>query len=152
MYVLYLELNDYARPSGEDSGDELVHHLEVVFSLQAGMSHADIVGIIDQSLVVGAHVQGDGQDSVGGDTTGSTVQGQLTDGDAHALGSEITQAQDTTSICNHNDMHVFVGPVVNHGVEHAAVSGAEVHTTGTAEARAELLANNSHSRRVDQRS
>ena len=73
-----------------------------------GEAAAWVEGCRGGRLVVGADVEGDGQDAVGRDAAARRVEGELADGDAHAVDAEVAQPQDARAVRHHDDVHVVL--------------------------------------------
>mmetsp|Transcript_43202 Transcript_43202/g.111983 ORF Transcript_43202/g.111983 Transcript_43202/m.111983 type:complete len:432 (-) Transcript_43202:694-1989(-) len=128
-----LKLHEDARPTVPHCVHELIHELKVRFALQALAVQPDVDGVLAQRLVVGAHVDADGQDAVWLEARGGHVHVQLADGDGHAAGAQVTEAEDPAAVGHHDGVHLLVRPVVDHGGHLAAVLGGEEHPAGPPE-------------------
>ncbi len=127
------------------------HHFVVLGAGEAGLARAEVVGVLDEGLVVGAHVEGDGHDAVRGDPAAGRVERQLADGDAHAVDAQVAQAEDSRAVGDDNHVDVVLRPVVDHGGEVPAVVAAEIHAARAAKLVPKLLADRADGRRVDER-
>mmetsp|Transcript_15168 Transcript_15168/g.32672 ORF Transcript_15168/g.32672 Transcript_15168/m.32672 type:complete len:242 (-) Transcript_15168:33-758(-) len=78
------------------------------------------------------------------------VQVQLADGDAHATGALVSEAEDAAAVGDDNDLGLLV-PVVQHLREPPALQGRQVQACEVAEDAAVLLARLSHRRCVQHR-
>ena len=79
------------------------------------------------------------------------VQGQLADGDAHAAGALVAEAQDALVVGDDDEAHVGVGRVAQQ-LRHAVdVIGRDPDAAGAPQDVAELLAGLAHGRGVDHR-
>lgn len=137
----YLELHDRFGPAIKYGGHELVHHVYICLAAHARVLQADLVRRLQQLLVVRAHVQSDREDSMGRDAARCAVQRKFADRNAHSVSAEIAQAEDATAICNHDDLHIILRPVVHHGLKQAAICGRKIHASGSTELRSKFLAN-----------
>ena len=61
-------------------------------------------------LAVGTEVEDDGQALVRLDAGQGRVEGQLADGDAHAVGAQVAQAQNALAVRHHDGAHVVLRP------------------------------------------
>mmetsp|Transcript_15186 Transcript_15186/g.33144 ORF Transcript_15186/g.33144 Transcript_15186/m.33144 type:complete len:425 (+) Transcript_15186:6-1280(+) len=87
-----LELDEHVRPAMAHRLEELVHQVVVRRPLQPRLLHAEVEFILQQRLVVGAHVQHDRHDAMGRDPSGRAVQAQLSDGYSHPVRAEVAEA------------------------------------------------------------
>jgi len=102
------------------------------------MLQAGIERIVEQSGIVRAHVEGDRQAERGVDAGADRVQGQLAYRDAHAVGSEVAQAEDAFTVGNHDDADIIKRPVAQQFCYPPLILGGDVNAAGTAEDMAEL--------------
>lgn len=58
-------------------------------------------------LIVGAHIQQDGEALLWADPSARRVQGQLAHGDAHAVAAQISQAQDALAVRHHHSLETI---------------------------------------------
>lgn len=72
-----LELDESVGPAVLHSLHELVHNIHVLLALQPALLDAQVVGTVQQILVVGADVDGYGQHTLGVHASRSHVQGEL---------------------------------------------------------------------------
>ncbi len=79
------------------------------------------------------------------------VERQLADRDAHAVRAEVAQAEDPLAVGDDDDRGVAVRPVAQDALDAAAVVGADEQAARPLEDVAELLAGETHRRRVDDR-
>ena len=115
------------------------------------MTPAHIEGVIEQLLVVGAHVQHHRQAVSGGDAAAGGVERQLADGDAHAADALVTEAQDPLAVGDHDHLDVLLGGVLQHVIDPVLVRIGDEEAAGTAVDVGELLARLAHGRGVDDR-
>ena len=95
--VVLLEVLPLQEGVGVDLGprfDERVDERVVGFAPQAGAGVAQVLGVAQQLLVVGAAVEGDRKGQARVDARPRGVEGELADGDAHAPGSLVAEAED----------------------------------------------------------
>ena len=115
------------------------------------MTPAHIEGVIEQLLVVGAHVQHHRQAVGGGDAAAGGVERQLADGDAHAADALVTEAQDPLAVGDHDHLDVLLGGVLQHVIDPVLVRIGDEEAAGTAVDVGELLTRLAHGRGVDDR-
>ena len=87
--------SDVPRPLVGEGSHELVEELLLLLCGDLGHAGAHVEGVIAQRLVVGAQIQAEGQRGVWVDAGAGRVQGQLADGNAHAVYAQVTKTQDT---------------------------------------------------------
>jgi len=102
-------------------------------------------------LVVGANVEGDGQALVWFNASQCGVQSHFSHGDAHSVGTEVTQAEDSLSVGDHNRPHVRLGPIAQQVVHVALVVDGDEEAARPPVHQAEFLARQPHGRRVHDR-
>eukprot|EP00964_Phaeocystis_antarctica_P142060 scaffold107255_cov54-Phaeocystis_antarctica.AAC.2 len=107
---------------------EFVHHLEVLLALEAGQRHAHVTVVLAQRLGRGWGCLLDrvptlllvptssitGSTRCGNDTrvrVGVRARRQLAYGDAHAVCTEVTQAEDAAAVGDDDDVDIVVLPV-----------------------------------------
>ena len=84
----------------------LVDEGVVEFSAHTRMPVAQVVGIVEQLLVVGAHIQVDGDDARGIYASGCRVDGELADGNVGAVHSPVPDAEDLFGVGDDQQVHV----------------------------------------------
>ena len=120
LAVLHQDAASVARPEvlevQERPGKHFTGHLQigidealVAFATHTGMAIAQVGEIVEQLLVVGAHVQIHGDHPVRVDTRGGRVDSQLANGDIGTVHAPVTDAQDLLCIRDHQQVHV-IGP------------------------------------------
>ena len=70
----------------------------VAFVADPGVPHAEVHVVVEQTEVVGAHVQDHRDNAVGVDARGGGVDGQLADGDLDAAHALVADAQDALGV------------------------------------------------------
>ena len=129
--------------------DELVHEVVVLPAAQARVTPAEVEVVVQQRLVVGAHVEADGQGPGGMDAGRGHVEGELAHGDAHAARALVAEAEDALVVGRHHEANVLEGRVAQ-GLEDAApLRRGDPEPAGAAEDPAELLAGAAHRGGVD---
>ena len=145
------ELQQDLGPAALDRLNEGIDELVVLLPGDARMTPAHIEGVIEQLLVVGAHVQHHRQAVSGGDAAAGGVERQLADGDAHAADALVTEAQDPLAVGDHDHLDVLLGGVLQHVIDPVLVRIGDEEAAGTAVDVGELLARLAHGRGVDDR-
>ena len=94
-------------------GDELFDEGEVRLAFDALARIAEVEHVVEQisSLLVPTSSV-TGRQCFGGMPAQARVERELADGDAHAVGAEIAQAEDALSVGDDDDADVLLGPVV----------------------------------------
>ena len=77
--------------------------------------------ILQKLFVVGADVEGHRKRTLRIDARAGRVKGELTDGDPHAVHTEVSQAQNTLAVGHDDDVNVMVGDVGDEFAHAAAV-------------------------------
>jgi len=88
---------------------------------------------------------------VGRHTGARRVERELPDRDAHAVRTEITEAEDTLAIGHHDHADIVRRPVGEHLADTAAIFGRNVQPATAPEDAPELLARLPHRRGVEHR-
>ena len=87
------------------------------------LAQADIIGVVQKLLVVGADVEHDRQAELRMHAGAGGIERELADRDAHAVGAEIAEAEDAFAI-GHDDQLGRIGPVAagfpRYGRDHCA--------------------------------
>ena len=144
-----LKLDDGSREDLLHSQDELFHQRVVGFAPLAIALEADVKRIVQQFLIVGAHVQRDGQALLGMDAGAGGVERQLAHGDAHAVGSLVAQPQNALAIGDDDDTHVVIMPVAQDVGHAATILQADEHSLRLLKNVAIFLARLADGRGVD---
>ena len=144
-----LELDQGLGPARVHRADEGVHHLVEGVAFEALAALPQVQRVLAQGRVAGAHVQQDRQGAIGIDAGAQHVERQLADGDAHAVGAQVPEAQDAAAVRDHDDVDLVLRPVVHHVLEIGHLRGAEIHAPGAAVDVTEVAAGLAHGRRVD---
>ena len=145
-----LELDQHAGESGARGGDELVDEFVVGRAGEPLLADADVIGVVEQSLVVGADVEHHRQAELGMNAGAGGVERQLADRNAHAVGAEIAEAEDALAVGD-DDQLGRVRPVAQQFGDAAAVVGADEQAARALENMAEPLAGEADRRGVDER-
>ena len=145
-----LELDHDAGEGFARRGDEFVDELVIGSTGQALLTHTDIVGVVQQGLVVGADIQHHRQAELRMDAGAGGIERQFADRDTHSIGAEVAEAQDTLTVGD-DDQPCRIGPVAQQFGDAAAVAGGNEQAARPLEDVAEPLAGEADRRRVDQR-
>lgn len=91
--------------------------------LRSDLGHpgAHVQRVLTESLVVGSQVEREGQSAVGVDASASSVEGQLADGNTHAVDTQVTKTENTGTVREDGDVDL-VWPVVEDPAEVAPVA------------------------------
>ena len=101
-----LELHQTPRLPRAHLGHELLDNLVVLPSAQPLPPQAFVHRVLQQGLVVGAHVDAHGQTLVRPNPRAHAVQQDLALGDAHAARAEVAQAQDPLAVRHDRNLQV----------------------------------------------
>ena len=101
--------------------DELVDERVIVVVVDASVAPTQILGVVQQFDVVGAHVEHDRKSASGIYAADESVERQLADRDAHAADALVAQAQYPLPVRHHDHVDIAVRPVANHLVKTVAV-------------------------------
>ncbi len=141
-----LELDHDAGEGLARRGDEFVDELVIGGTAQAPLAHADIVGVVQQRLVVGADIQHHRQAELRMDAGAGGIERQLADRNTHAVGAEVAEAEDALAVGD-DDEFGRVGPVAQKFGDAAAVAGCNEQAARPLEDVAEPLAGEADRRR-----
>ena len=110
-----------------------------------------VEGVVPQSLVGGAQVDGQGQGVLGPDAGAGRVEGEFADRNAHAVDAQVSETEDARAVGDDGDLDL-VGPVVEDVGDVAAIRIREVHALGMGVDVGPALARLADGRGVYQRS
>ena len=145
-----LELNPRVGERVLDRHHELFHQLEIGLALEASALDPEIEGVGEELLVVGPDVEGDRQTLMRWDAGAGGVERQFADRNGHAVGSQITQTQDSLAVGDHDHPHILVGPVVEELADRASVVRSDVEASRLTKDVGVLLARLAHRWGVDE--
>lgn len=100
--------------AGEDLAnrlDELLGQLVEFGLARRQLAGAEIVGVGAQVLVRGADIEQDGQEHIRRHGGAGGVELQLADRDAHAVRTDVAEAEDAAAGRDADEAHVLLGPV-----------------------------------------
>ena len=112
------------------SGDELGDEGIICRATETRLTKARVKDVVDDGGSVTAYIDLNRQALRRMDTRTSRVQGQLSNRDAHAVPSQITQTQNALPIGEANDFDVVVRPVVEDLSDMAGVVAGDVQPAG----------------------
>src|SRR5262249_55200198 len=107
--------------------DELVDKGIELLGLRARFAHAEIQRIVQVLLVVGAGVEIHGQQVLWRHSGAGGIELQLADGDASAVCTKISEAEDAAAIRDANESNVPLRPVLQDLLHLAAACHRQVH-------------------------
>jgi hypothetical protein len=146
-----LKLDAGTREDFLNSRDERLDKFVVLSTCHAALAEAQIKGIGKQALVVRAHVQGDRQREMRRNAGASGVERQFADRDAHAVYTEVAEAQNPFAVSDDDEAHIGLRPVAQDFLELLLAVEREVQTTRTSQDMAEVFASFADCRRIHQR-
>jgi hypothetical protein len=131
--------------------DELVHEGKELGRRGACLTHAQVKGIVQILLVVGAGIEIHGQQVLRRHARTGGVELQLADGDAGAVGAEIAEAEDAPAVRNTDEPDILLR-LVSQDLLHAAAAGCrQIHAARLAIDVAELETGFPDGRIIDDR-
>ena len=145
-----LELDEDAWEYLSRSGDKLVHQFVIRLTGDAFLAQADVIGIVQQALIVGADVEHHRQAELGVNAGAGRVERKLADRNAHAVGAKIAEAQDALAVGHHNQLG-GVRPVSQNRRDTSAIVGADEQAARPLEDVAEPLAGEPDRRGINER-
>ena len=145
-----LELDQHAGEGLARGGDEFVDEFVIGRAAQPLLAQADIIGIVQKVLVVGADVQHHRQAELRVDAGAGGIERELADRNAHAVGAEIAEAEDALAVGDDDELR-RIRPVAEQFGDAPAIVGADEHAARPLEDEAKPLAGEAHRRGVDQR-
>ena len=119
---------------------ELVHEGVQLLGRGAPPPQAEVERIVEIGLVVGAGVEVHRQQALRRHAGRRRVELQLADGDAHAVGAQVAQAEDAAAVGHADDAHVLDRPVAQHLLDVPLARDRQVHAARPAVDVAELQA------------
>ena len=128
---------------------ERLDELLVLLAPQPALAIAAVERVGQQLDVVGADVERDRQAERGVDPRRGGVEGELADGDPHAPGPLVAQAEDPLVVRHHDQADVLIGGVPEHGGNVVHVLGRDPEASRIADDMAVELAGLAHRRGVD---
>mmetsp|Transcript_85591 Transcript_85591/g.228203 ORF Transcript_85591/g.228203 Transcript_85591/m.228203 type:complete len:242 (-) Transcript_85591:105-830(-) len=129
---------------------KFINHLIILRASETRLTSSEIIGVLNEVLVIGADIQGHRQHTVWGNASASSVKCKFSDGNAHAIDAKIAKTQDAGAIGHDDHMNIVVGPVVNDGRHLSTVFAAEVHAPRTTKLMSEFLTNSANCWCVDE--
>ena len=143
-----LPLQQNVRPAALHGLHKLLDEGVVLRPAHAIVLPAYIDGIVEQRLVVGAHVEQNRQAVLGRNAAQRCVESHFANGNAHAAGALVAEAEDALAVGDDDAAHVVVARVGQHLVHAVAVGIADEETARLAPDFAEALAALAHRGRV----
>jgi hypothetical protein len=133
-----LKLEESMRPLGLYGHAELLNELIVSGVIEALLLRAKVVVIRVVGGGISAEVKANRQSSARMEARRSNVEGELTNRDAHATSTEVTETKDARAISDDDDGNV-ASPVVEDLADMALISTIQEKTFRETEMLAELL-------------
>ena len=144
-----LPLQKNVRPAAFHSAHEGLDKIVVLLAADAMMLPADINRIVQQFRVVRAHVEQHGQALLGRNAAQRRVERHLADGNAHAAGALVTEAENALPVADDDAAHLVVARVGEDLRDAVFVRVAQEKAARLAPDLGEALAAFAHRRRVD---
>ncbi len=131
--------------------NEFGHERIVLRATHARLPEPHILMTFAEPVVIGAHIDGDGEALMRRDASAGGVERELSDGDAHAVRAQIAEPKDTLAVGHDNHADIIVRPVGQHIGDMASVVGGDVEPAAPTEDPAELFAGLPDRRGVEHR-
>ena len=131
--------------------DELIDERVIVGVVDAPVTPTQILWVVQQFDVVGAHIEHDRKSASGIYAADEGVERKLADRDAHAADALVAQAQYPLPVGHHDHVDIAVRPVANHLVKTVAVGIGHEQSPRPPVDLAEPLAGLTHGGGVDDR-
>ncbi len=119
---------------------ELVYEGVQFFGRGARPPQSEVERVVEVRLVIGAGVEVHRQQALRRNAGRRGVQLQLADGDAHAVGAQVAQAEDAAAVRHADDAHVLDRPVAQHLLDVPLARDRQVHAARPAVDVAEFQA------------
>lgn len=145
-----LELHDHIWVDLLGGGHELVGKCLLLSNGWALLAESKVELILQVGLIVGTAVQHDRQGLAGVDTGGRSVKSQLANGDSNTVKTKVTETQDTRAISDDADLRVWVGPVLEDGLDGLSLLNRDIQGLWAGVEGGVLQANITNSRRVNE--
>ena len=113
---------------------QLSHHLIQEFLLldlrDALVSCTHVKIVLEEFFIVGSKVKGNGKSALRVNAGTANVESKLSDGNSHAVDTEITKAENAGTVRDDGDLDILLGPIGDHFFEVALVGVRKVETLG----------------------
>ena len=106
-----LELDATVREDFLHGHHELFEEGVVLVAPNPRLTQPEVERIGQQRFVVGTHIKSDGQRDLGRHAGAGGVERQLTDRDAHAVDTQVAQAEDALAVGDDREADIFLRPV-----------------------------------------
>src|SRR6266699_1853429 len=133
-------MKQHARPAALDGPDELIDEIFVLGAAHTLVAPADVKWIGEALLIVCAHVEQNRQAPLRTDAAQRGVERHLADGNTHATGALVSQAQNAFPIANNDTADPVVTRMGENLLDAVSVGIAEEQASRFAPDFAELLA------------
>ena len=131
--------------------DEHLDEFVIGGAAHAFVPPAEVDGIGEPLLVVGADIEQDGKRVDRMDSGAGGVESELADGDAHAAGALVAESENAFAVADDDDANVVMAAMVEDLVDAVAVWIAQEQAARLSPNGAETLAALAHGGRVDER-
>mmetsp|Transcript_3573 Transcript_3573/g.14070 ORF Transcript_3573/g.14070 Transcript_3573/m.14070 type:complete len:388 (-) Transcript_3573:206-1369(-) len=108
-------------------GDELIDELVICFRAISRLAQAHVGRVFQQRFVVCPNVNVNRQAVAWVDACARSVEGKLSNGNAHAIDAKISEPENALAIREHNRGYFLVRPVLQDCADVPLVAKAEVH-------------------------
>jgi hypothetical protein len=137
-------LQENVRPAALDGGHKLLDERVVLRAANALVLPADVDGVVEQRFVVRSHVEQNRQAVLRRNAAQRGVESHLADGDAHAAGALVAQAENALAVRDHDATHLVIARVGQNLLDAVLVRIAEEEAARPAPNLAEALAALAH--------
>src|SRR5262249_40817168 len=145
-----LELDHHPGENVLRRANEFVDERLVFSAAQAMLAQSDVIGILQQFLIVRTDIEHYRQAQLGMHAGTSRIKREVSNGDPHAVGSQVTQAQDSLAVGHHNEF-CRVWPIPQYLGDPATIVGADEESARSLENMAKPLASKPNRGRVNKR-
>ena len=108
------KLHQHAREILFNGDHEFLNERVISFTANPFLPQTGVERIVQQRLVVGANVNGDGQTLCGMNAGTRSVERQLADRNAHAGSAEIAEAKNAFPVRDDDHSHIARRPIMQH--------------------------------------
>src|SRR6202035_3978834 len=108
------------------SGDEFINEFVISSTGQTSLAHADIIGIVQQLLVVGADVQHHRQAVLRMYAGAGGIKREFADRNAHAVGAKVAETENALAVGD-DDKPGWIAPVAHELGDTPAIVGCDEH-------------------------
>ena len=138
-------------PAFFDGGHKRLHKVVVLLAANPLVLPADIDRIIEQSVIVSAHIKQDRQAVFRRNPGQRGIERHFADGNSQPARALVSQSENALSVAHHDAAYIVIARVSEYLLDAILVGIAEEHPTRFAPYLAETLASFAYHRRIDNR-